>query len=361
VNLERVRVELGSRAYEVVIGTGAIAEVTQVLAGRRRVAVVSQERVAGHHGDAMRDALDAAGAAHEIFLVGDGEEHKRLATVDDLARRFARFGLLRDDAVVALGGGIVGDIAGFAAATYHRGVAVVQVPTTLLAMVDAAIGGKTGVNLPEGKNLVGAFHQPIAVLADPSTLSSLPERELACGLGEVAKYALLGDDELAATIERDAEAIRAREQVTVSRVVVRCARAKARVVVADELERTGARAALNLGHTLGHALEIACGHDLPHGEAVAVGLVFAGNLAAALERVTPDVTSRWERLVGRLGLPTRAPAGLDGAEVVGLMRRDKKSVGSLSFVLPGPGGVERVDDPDEGAVAKALAAVGIEG
>jgi 3-dehydroquinate synthetase len=322
VNLERVRVELGSRAYEVVIGTGAIAEVTQVLAGRRRVAVVSQERVAGHHGDAVRDALDAAGAAHEIFLVGDGEEHKRLATVDDLARRFARFGLLRDD---------------------------------------AAIGGKTGVNLPEGKNLVGAFHQPIAVLADPSTLSSLPERELACGLGEVAKYALLGDDELAATIERDAEAIRAREQVTVSRVVVRCARAKARVVVADELERTGARAALNLGHTLGHALEIACGHDLPHGEAVAVGLVFAGNLAAALERVTPDVTSRWERLVGRLGLPTRAPAGLDGAEVVGLMRRDKKSVGSLSFVLPGPGGVERVDDPDEGAVAKALAAVGIEG
>jgi 3-dehydroquinate synthase len=361
MSTERVRVELGARAYDVVVGPAALGELAALLAGRRRVAVVSQAVVAAHHAEPLRRAIDAAGARHETFLVGDGEEHKRLATVDDLARRLAQWGLRRDDAVVALGGGIVADVAGFTAATYHRGVDVVQAPTTLLAMVDASIGGKTGVNLPEGKNLVGAFHQPLAVLADPSTLATLPERELRCGLGEVAKYALLGDDVLAATVDREAEAIRGRDPATLAGVVVRCARIKARVVADDERELTGRRAVLNLGHTLGHALEMAAGHELAHGEAVAVGLVFAGHLACVLERVPPAVATRYEEVVARLGLPVRAPAGLRAADVAELMRRDKKSAGGLTFVLPGPDGVTRVDDPDPAAVSKALAVVGIEG
>jgi 3-dehydroquinate synthase len=271
---------------------------------------------------------------------------------------------LRGDAVIAVGGGIVGDVAGFAAATYHRGVAVVQVPTTLLAMVDAAIGGKTGVNLPEGKNLVGAFHQPLAVLAEPAVLATLPDRDFRCGLAEVAKYALIGDDELMALLLDHADALVARDPSIVADVVARCAAAKARVVEADELEQTGARAVLNYGHTLGHALETAGGHALHHGEAVAIGMVFAANLAAVLERIAPDAVDRHERLLTRFGLPVEAPAeltGLSAGEVVALMKRDKKAAGGLTFVLPGPRGIERVDDPDPTAVAKALAQVGLTG
>jgi 3-dehydroquinate synthase len=353
----RIRVDLAERGYDVVVGRGAAEDLASVLAGRRRVALVTQVTVpAGLAGDA-RAALDAGGVGHETFLMGDGEDHKTLATVDDLCRRFAQSGLLRGDAVVALGGGVVGDTAGFAAAVYYRGVDVVQVPTTLLAMVDAAIGGKTGVNLPEGKNLVGAFHQPLAVLADPDALATLSDREYRCGLGEIAKYALIGDDFVSG---RTSELV-ARDPAVLSDVIARSARMKAHYVAADERERTGTRAVLNYGHTLAHALETASGHALLHGEAVAIGLVFAGHLAGTLERIDQRAVAHHEALVGALGLPTHAPPGMRADDLVPIMARDKKAGGGLTFMLAGPSGIEQVDDPDPAAVRKALAATGIEG
>jgi 5-deoxy-5-amino-3-dehydroquinate synthase len=342
-----------ARPYDVLVGADAIDAVGRVTAGRRRVAVITQAGVPTSIQDRLRAAL--GGIANDTFLMGAGEDAKTLATVDDLCRRLAQWGLLRGDAIVALGGGVVGDTAGFTAAVYYRGVDVVQVPTTLLAMVDAAIGGKTGVNLREGKNLVGAFHQPLAVLADPAALASLPEREYACGLGEVAKYALIDD------LVLEPDALRARDPAVLEPVIAVCAAIKARYVVADEYERSGVRAVLNYGHTLAHALETATGHALLHGEAVAVGLVFAGQLAGALERIDPQQVEQHDDVVASLGLPTRAPGGLRADDLVPIMARDKKSGGGLTFMLKGPSGIERVDDPDPAAVRKALAAVGIEG
>ena len=359
MNRERVRVELGARGYDVVIGAGAVEEIGPLLTGRRQVAIVSQSEVADLHAARVQSALDAAGIAHATYVIGDGEHHKTLATIEGLARSFAAGGLRRCDAVVALGGGLVGDVGGFAAATYHRGVDLVQVPTTLLSMVDASIGGKTGVNLPEGKNLVGAFHQPLAVLADPATLSTLPERELRCGLGEVAKYALLGDERLVDLLRERCGPLLGRDPEVLAEVIALCARAKARVVEVDERETTGLRARLNYGHTLAHAIETVAGYAPAHGEAVAVGLMFAANLAAALERVGPDCVDRHHGLVAALGLPVEAPAGLSAGEVVELMARDKKSTGGLTFVLDGPCGIESVDVPDGREVRQALAAVGI--
>ncbi len=304
--------------------------------------------------------------ASEVFLIDDGEHAKSLATVESLAGRFARWGLLRDDAVVALGGGVVGDVAGFTAASYHRGVTVVQAPTTLLAMVDAAIGGKTGVNLAEGKNLVGAFHQPIGVLADTSTLATLPEREYRSGLGEIAKYALMGDvvadpSGIVEILRLHGGAVLAREPGVLADLVARCATIKADVVAADPQERTGIRATLNYGHTLAHALETAGGYSLTHGEAVAVGLIFAARLAEALERIGDDAVDRHRAVVAALGLPIEVPGGeeLDAATLIGLMQRDKKARGGLTFVLSGPHGLERVDDPPAFAVERALVAVGV--
>ncbi|HZJ27821.1 MAG TPA: 3-dehydroquinate synthase [Acidimicrobiia bacterium] len=348
--------------YDVIVGTGALAAAAGVLDGRRRVAIVSQAAVAEHHASTLADTLTES----EMFLMGDGEDAKTLATVEDLARRMARWGLLRDDAIVALGGGVVGDVAGFTAATYHRGVTLVQAPTTLLAMVDAAIGGKTAVNLPEGKNLLGAFHQPAAVLADVATLETLPAREYRSGLGEVAKYALMGDGVAGAAgirdlLRRHREALAARDTDILADLVARCAAIKAAVVAADPVERTGLRATLNYGHTLAHALETDGTYALTHGEAVAVGLVFALRLAECLERLDTDAVDRSLALIESLGLPTGAPvsAGVDPAVLVELMRRDKKARGGLTFVLDGPNGLERVDDPPAATVERALAAVGV--
>lgn len=355
--MRRVRVDLPTGSYDVVIGAGALAEAGGLLAGRRRCAVVSQPAVADHYAGALQRAVPAA----EVFLVDDGEEAKSLTTVESLCRRFAAWGLLRADAVVALGGGVVGDVAGFAAATYHRGVDLVQAPTTLLAMVDAAIGGKTGVNLPEGKNLVGAFHQPLAVLADVDTLATLPEHEYRAGLGEVAKYALMGDDALAGLLRGRRADLLERDPEVVSEVVARCAARKAEIVAADPRERTGIRATLNYGHTLAHAVETVGGYTISHGEAVAIGLVFAGELASALERVDGAVADSHRELVASLGLPTTVPDGADAAELLEVMRRDKKARGGLTFVLLGADGLDTVIDPPASAVEHALRAVGVEG
>ncbi len=331
-----VPVELGARGYEVLVGAGARHALARALpAGARRVAVVTQAGI-GVEVD--------PGIEHREFLMGDGEESKSLATVEELCRGFARWGLTRGDVVVAVGGGVVTDTAGFAAAVYHRGVPVVHVATTLLGQVDAAIGGKTGVNLAEGKNLVGAFWQPAAVLCDTEVLATLPPRELRSGQGEMAKYRFLGVEDL---LE-----LRLDEQVAA------CVRAKAAVVAADEREgASGRRATLNYGHTLAHALETAGGYGLRHGEAVAVGLVFAAELAARLGRIGPERVAEHRFAVAAYDLPASLPPGVDDAELVRLFARDKKALTGTTFVLDGPRGVEVVPDVPAEAVEAALEAV----
>jgi 5-deoxy-5-amino-3-dehydroquinate synthase len=301
-------------------------------AGAKRAAVVTQTAV----------PVDVdPGVEFRRFDIGEGEAAKTLATIEDLCRQFAAWGLTRSDVVVAVGGGVVCDTAGFAAAVYHRGVAVIHIPTTLLAQVDAAIGGKTGVNLPEGKNLVGAFWQPAAVLCDTTTLATLPPREYRSGLGELAKYHFLSGDDF------DALDLEAR--------IARAVAIKAEVVAADEHETTGRRARLNYGHTLAHALETLGQYDLRHGEAVAVGLVFAAELAGALGRIDEARIADHRRVVAGYDLPLQLPPHADAAELVTLMARDKKAVNGLTFVLDGPVGVEQVVDVDPQVVEATLA------
>jgi 5-deoxy-5-amino-3-dehydroquinate synthase len=333
--VREVTVDLGPRSYPVLVGPGARHALSSVVpANARRVAVVTQAGI---------NVAVEAGIEQRTFLIGDGEQAKGLATIEELCRGFAQFGLTRADLVVGLGGGVVTDVAGFAAAVYHRGVAVAQVATTLLGQVDAAIGGKTGVNLPEGKNLVGAFWQPVAVLCDTDVLSSLPPREYRSGLGEMAKYAFLGVPDLAG--------------MDLVEAVTRCVECKAALVSEDERETgalpgaggaggggsRGGRALLNYGHTLAHALETEGRYDLRHGEAVAVGLVFAARLARRLGRVGDERVAVHDRLVAAYDLPSRLPPGVDAARVVALMGRDKKATGGgLTFVLDGPEGLEVV-------------------
>jgi 5-deoxy-5-amino-3-dehydroquinate synthase len=333
-----VEVALADRTYPVVVGAGVRSELAALLpAGARRVAVVSQAGI----------PVDVdPGREHQRFEIADGEAAKDLATITALCSAWARWGLTRADAVVAVGGGLVTDVAGFAAASYHRGVPVVHVPTTLLGMVDAAIGGKTGVNLPEGKNLVGAFWQPLAVLCDTDTLGSLPARELRSGRGELAKYHFLtGADLLSLDLEaRIAEAVRI----------------KATVVAGDEREDPGnprGRAILNYGHTLAHALETAGRYDLRHGEAVAVGLIYAARLAHRLGRIDAARIAQHQAVLAAYDLGGTMPAGSDAAQLVELMGRDKKAVDGLTFVLDGPEGVEVVAGVDPAVAAEVLEAM----
>jgi 5-deoxy-5-amino-3-dehydroquinate synthase len=329
----RVTVPLVDRSYEVVIGEGAVAELAGLLpASAKRVAVVTQPGI----------PLEVSLPDHavETYFIGDGESAKSLSTIETLVRGFARQGLTRRDVVVGVGGGMVTDVAGFAAASWHRGTPVVHVSTTLLGMVDAAIGGKTGVNLPEGKNLVGAFWQPSGVICDLAALATLPERETRCGLGEMSKYHFLtGDDLLAMPLEQR---------------IALCVEIKADIVAADEREG-GRRALLNYGHTLAHALEIATDHELAHGEAVAIGLIFAAELARELGRIGEDRVDEHRRIVaGEYGLRITPPERLDIEELVALMARDKKALDGLTFVLDGPDGVEVVEGVPEEAVRTTL-------
>jgi 5-deoxy-5-amino-3-dehydroquinate synthase len=323
----RIEVSLGERSYPVLIGPGTRFDVAQLLPERaRRAAVVTQPGI----GVAVELSIPT-----EVFVIPDGEGAKSLQVVGSLASGFARFGLTREDVVIAVGGGTVTDVAGFAAASYHRGTAVVHVATTLLGQIDAAIGGKTGVNIPEGKNLVGAFWQPRGVICDTDVLESMPARERRSGLGEMAKYAFLGVENL--------------DGLSIVDQVAECVAAKARVVAADERE-SDLRMTLNYGHTLAHALEAAgfadgegrSGVDLRHGEAVAIGLVFAARLAHLLGRIDADRVERHIELVTSYGLPTTIPAVVDVDEAVRAMGRDKKATDGLTFVLDGPNGVEVV-------------------
>jgi 5-deoxy-5-amino-3-dehydroquinate synthase len=330
-----VPVELGNRSYDVMVGAGARHDLASVLArvvpAARRVAVVTQPGL-GFEVD--------PGVEHRVFAMGVGEDHKSLHTVEDLCRGFAAWGLTRADAVVAVGGGMVTDTAGFAAAVYHRGTAVMFVSTTLLGMIDAAVGGKTGVNLPEGKNLVGAFWQPSAVLCDTDALATLPERELRSGYGELAKYHFLGGEHLDGL--DDDERIAA------------CVRIKADVVASDERER-GHRAVLNYGHTLAHALETTGRYDLRHGEAVAVGLAYAARVAHRLGRIDDTRVAEHDRVLAHYGLSFALPPDADPDDLVAVMARDKKALDGLTFVLDGPAGLEVVVGVDRQVLVDTFA------
>lgn len=349
-----VRLPGSGRGYEVLVGDGVRKELGELV--RRlcpeagRAAVVTQPPLAGAPWFSDLDV----GVDHQVHLIGEGEDAKSPGTVTELCRSMAREGLGRSDVVVAVGGGMVSDVAGFAASVYHRGIRYINVATSLLAQVDAAIGGKTGVNLPEGKNLVGTFWQPAAVVCDTATLSTLPKREWACGRGEMAKYAFLGAGEPDASIL----------DLGLEEQVVRCVRIKADVVGSDEREG-GRRMVLNYGHTLAHALEAASfggGPDrLRHGEAVAVGLVYAALLARRLGRIGDDRVALHRRVVAGFGLSAELPFDGDPEVLLGYMLRDKKARHDLTFVLDGAGGVETVRGVDPADALATLAEMGSAG
>ena len=333
-----IPVALSDNPYDVLVGNGVRHELARVIPERvKRVAVVTQAGI-GISVDPGRD--------HRVFEMPDGETAKTMRTVESLCSEFSRWGLTRSDCVVAVGGGIVTDTAGFAAAVYHRGIPVVHVSTTLLGQIDAAIGGKTGVNLAEGKNLVGAFWQPAAVLCDTGVLSTLPPREYRSGLGELAKYHFLGGGDL--------------DALPLDERVAACVAIKAEVVVDDEREG-GRRATLNYGHTLAHAIEIAGDHDLRHGEAVAVGLIFAAELAHRLGRIDAARVAEHRRVVATYDLPATLPIGLRTEELIALMGRDKKALDGLTFVLDGPDGVESITGVPLEHIEGAIDAIRSEG
>ncbi len=333
--MNQIQVDLGERTYPVLIGTECLEEGLDSLLPDRvqKVALVTQSNIG---------IIPSINAEHEIFHIDNGEIAKTLKTVEDLCSRWAQWGLTRTDVVVAIGGGLVTDIAGFAAAVYHRGVDVIHVPTTLLGMVDAAIGGKTAVNLPEGKNLVGSFWQPVGVVCDISTLSSLPEREWRCGYGEVAKYHFLGAQDL--------------DQQDLAGKIMKCIQLKAEIVREDERE-TGRRAILNYGHTLAHALEMEKDFSLAHGEAVAIGIRYAAEIAKILGRIDQKRVDEHETVLEHYGLSYKLPSSYDWGQLVSLFQRDKKAVDGISFVLDGPEGIEVVKIEDQEILIQAMEAL----
>lgn len=357
----------GDRPYTITIGAGAQAD-GAALASHvrgRHVLLLSDSEVAPRYLDAVKQTLLAA---RPDLIVGEhvlaaGEASKTLAEFGRAIEALAALGATRDACVFALGGGVVGDLAGFAAACWMRGVDCVQLPTTLLAMVDSSVGGKTAVDIPAGKNLVGAFHPPRAVIADTRVLATLPPRELRAGLAEVVKYGALGDAVFFEWLQQHADALIAGEDNVLSEAIARSCRHKAAIVERDPFEK-GERALLNLGHTFGHAIETEQGYSAPgrdalnHGEAVAVGMVLAAKLSTDLGLAEDADRVRLQALLEKLQLPVAIPAGLDPQALLGRMRLDKKNVaGRLRLVLwRGMGRAEVVPDVDEAAVLKVLGA-----
>jgi 3-dehydroquinate synthase len=341
-----VRVELGTRSYAIRVTTGGTPEgladfLREALraswAGRssRTALVVTDENVAPQAAPVL-EALAAAGLEATTSVLPPGEGTKSLDRAADLFDVLIRRKADRHTLVVALGGGVMGDLAGFVAATFARGLPLFMVPTSLLAQVDSSVGGKVGVNHPRAKNCIGAFHQPIGVWVDTTTLATLPDRELRCGLAEVVKYGVILDAEFLESLERRADAILGRDPAALRHVVARSCELKAQVVTVDEREETGLRAVLNFGHTIGHAIEATAGYGgaFLHGEAVAAGMVLESRLAERLGWIGPDVTGRLVALLARFGLPTTA-TGLDPVRLVEAMGRDKKNRGgAVRFVLP---------------------------
>lgn len=364
MDLQTIRVELQAAPYPVIIGSAALQTLGDQIRGLgfkagTKVLLVTNAVVEHHYGATALQSLSEAGLEASTLVIEAGEDQKTPATVGlihDAA--FARR-LERGSLIVALGGGVVGDMAGFAAATWLRGIAVVQVPTTLLAMVDAAIGGKTGVNHPGGKNLIGAFHQPRLVLIDPSSLATLPKREFRAGMAEVIKYGVIGDPELLAELEASGAKLASLNTLSaelLQRILVRSAAAKAKVVAADEHE-AGLRAILNYGHTLGHVVEALCGYGTYlHGEAVGLGMLAAGEISQAMGLWSAEDQARQRAVIAAAGLPLAWPA-LDPNAVLACLQGDKKvREGQVRFVLPtGIGRVEIRSDVSDATIRSALA------
>jgi 3-dehydroquinate synthase len=340
--MHALNVSLGRRSYPVLIGRGVLAD-PELLApyiDGRQVLVVTNDIVAPLWLKPVRTAL--AGYELAVQVLPDGEEHKNLASFEGLLDVLASHRFNRDATIVALGGGVVGDLAGFTAACWQRGIGFIQLPTTLLAQVDAGVGGKTAINIPAGKNLVGAFHQPNAVVADIATLSTLGRKEYCAGLGEVAKYGLGIEAPLFEWLEENLDAVLDREPEALERMVYWCCSLKAGIVAEDERE-SGRRALLNLGHTFAHAIETAVSYGTwLHGEAVAVGLVMAAELSVRLGTLDRAEVVRLEALLARAGLPTRPPP-VGGGYLKELMRIDKKVAGGQQrFVVPEGLGASRL-------------------
>lgn len=358
-----VNVALDARSYDIHIGDGLIADAAQwitPLLQRPQAAIVTDENVARHHLAPLSKALDQAGISTVPIILPPGEQTKSFEELERLVRALLQADVERGDMIIALGGGVVGDITGFAASILRRGIDFIQIPTTLLAQVDSSVGGKTGINTPEGKNLAGTFHQPRLVIADTNALDTLPERQLKAGYAEVVKYGLINDADFFEWLEQNGTAVIGGDPVARRHAVVTSCAAKAAIVATDERE-SGARALLNLGHTFGHALEAATGYGerLLHGEAVSIGLVLAFELSHALG-LSSNGAQRVADHLKAVGLPTRlahipgGPPNVD--EIMGLIQQDKKvSAGKPTFILArGIGQAYVARDIDLSTVRKIL-------
>ena len=340
-----------ARSYTIHVGDTILQDIGGLLKTDcvQRAVIVSDQSVNATHAKTVAEALQDASITIDHLTIPSGEASKSLAEAERLWNEFARLKIDRKTAILAVGGGVIGDLTGFVAATFSRGLDFWQVPTTLVAQVDSAIGGKTGVNLPAGKNLVGAFWQPRGVVADISTLTTLPDREYVSGLAEVVKYGMILDTDFFHWLEDNALRVRDREKRSVAHIVRRSAELKTLVVERDEREITGLRACLNYGHTFAHAFETATGYGtLLHGEAVSLGMMAAASLACSMNRIDQLVVDRQQKLLETLGLPvsTTTLNGIENDDLLGIMSRDKKSIGGkLRFILPSTiGEVETVDN-----------------
>ncbi len=359
-----VHVNLAERSYDIQIGSGNLAQAGEFLKGCGRsgggrvshAVLMTDANVEKTHAARVAESLAGQVEKVEVIVLEPGETSKSPEMAFSLWQGLLDLGADRKSVVVAVGGGVIGDLAGFVAATFARGLRFLQVPTSLLAQVDSSVGGKVGINLPQAKNMVGAFLQPVGVLIDTETLATLPEREFLAGLGEVVKYGVILDAELFAYLEAHAAELLARDRDVLKHVIARCCRLKADVVEKDEREETGLRAVLNYGHTFGHAFESLSGYGrLLHGEAVAIGMLCASRLAQRLGRIGAEQTRREQQLLSQLGLPVDVPK-LDRKEILASMMHDKKvQHGRLRLILPTRiGHVELVEGVESDAIAAAL-------
>lgn len=335
--MEIVQVDLGQRSYPIYIGQGLFGD-SELLCRHikaTRIMLVSNTTVAPLYLDKVTTQLTRGGKLVDQVILPDGEAYKTLATLETIYDALLSNKHGRDTCIVALGGGVIGDMAGFAAACYQRGVDFIQIPTTLLSQVDSSVGGKTAVNHPLGKNMIGAFYQPQAVYIDIDCLKTLPSRELAAGMAEVIKYGIIWDEALFARLEQDCQALLALDETALAQVIRRCCEIKAEVVAEDETEK-GVRALLNLGHTFGHAIEAEQGYgNWLHGEAVAAGMVMAASTSVLRGLITPEAKQRIEQLISAFDLPTQKPAEMGYDAFIEHMALDKKVLaGKLRFVLP---------------------------
>jgi 3-dehydroquinate synthase len=356
---QTIRVNLAERSYDIAIGAGNLADAGRFLADRAKVThvvLITDDNVHKPHAAQVAESIGLEDIDVDVICVEPGEESKSLEMAESLWQGLLDLDADRKTVVAAVGGGVVGDLAGFIAATFARGLRFLQVPTSLLAQVDSSVGGKVGINLPDAKNMVGAFLQPLGVLIDTATLATLPPREFRAGLGEVVKYGVILDAELFDYLEKNAAAVNEHDRGVLAQVVARCCRLKADVVENDEYEVTGLRAILNFGHTFGHAFETLSGYgNMLHGEAVAIGMVCASRLAERLGRVDAHLTARLRSLLETFGLPIEVPK-FDPQQILDSMMHDKKvQYGRLQFALPSRmGRVELIGEVPDADVLAAL-------